>query len=199
MEIDRGDIRVGIAIGDSFSLPSWSRTTVENIDAVANQSCNELRGLILNDAKACPESGSLGDVPAQNSSRGGQQSAGSEFDSFGAELLFCFCAAKTDCSYRDRLIVLANAKSGIESIGLGPAFDEPRWMSAAGCESLDGSSADRGLSGFVGRRNASRHFSQHGIHEGSGRTLPGALDEFDALKDGGTRGNASEPAQLINS
>ena len=42
-------------------------------------------------------------------------------------------------------------------------------------------------------------FAQDGIDEWSGRAFAGTLDEFDALVDGGTGGNAAEPAELVNS
>ena len=141
----------------------------------------------------------FGDVSTQNSSRGARKATRSEFDSFGAESLFRFRTTKTDCGHGNRLIVLANAKSRIEPVGLGPAFDEPQRVSAAGGESLDGSGGDHGMCRFIGRRDASSHFSQNSIDKRSGGTLASALDEFDALIDGSTRGNAAEPAQLINS
>jgi hypothetical protein len=136
VKFDRRKIRVGIAIGDGGSFSSWRRTTVENVRAVADQSRDELRGFILNNTEACPKSGGLGDVPVPHSSRRGKESAGSEFDSFGAEPVFCFGTTKADCGHGNRLVVLANAQSGIESVGFDPTFDEPEWVGTAGGESL---------------------------------------------------------------
>ena len=41
-------------------------------------------------------------------------------------------------------------------------------------------------------------FTQDGIHEWSGGSLASALDEFNAFVDRGARGNAAEPAELID-
>jgi hypothetical protein len=62
MEIDRGNFSVGITVGDGQSLTAWGRAAVENPRAVANKSCDELRGFVLNNAKTCPESGGPGDI-----------------------------------------------------------------------------------------------------------------------------------------
>ena len=42
MKLDGSNIRVGIAIGDDLRLPSWRRTAVENVRAVADQRRDEL-------------------------------------------------------------------------------------------------------------------------------------------------------------
>ncbi len=136
MKLDRNDLRVGIAIRDGRSLPARRRATIENAAAVADQSCNELGGFILNHTEAGAERRRFRNVPAQDSSRGGKESAGSEFDSFGPKLLFCFRTPKPDCGHGNRLIVLADAKRGIESVRLDPAFDEPGRMGAAGGEQV---------------------------------------------------------------
>ena len=66
-------LRLGIPIGDGQSLSAWSRATVENPCAVADKSCDELRGFVLNNAKARSESGSPGDISVLHSSCGGQE------------------------------------------------------------------------------------------------------------------------------
>src|SRR5271168_4452559 len=132
MEVDCGNFSVGIAIGDGKSLSSRSGAAVENPLAVADKRCDELRGFILNNAKACSESGGPGDIPALHESGRGEKSTGSEFDSIGVQLSFCCRAAKTDRGHRHRLIVLADAKRRIESIGPGPALNEPRRVGTTG-------------------------------------------------------------------
>jgi hypothetical protein len=109
MKLNRRDARVGIAIGDGGGFSSWSRATIEYALAAADQSRNELRGFVLNDAEAGSKSGRLGNVPVLNSPRRGEESAGAEFDSFGEELIFCFGTTKADCGHGNRLIVPANA------------------------------------------------------------------------------------------
>src|SRR5712692_4978737 len=134
MKIDSGNIRVRISVGDGGSFSSGGRATIEDAGAMADERGNELRGFILNDAEAGSERRGSRDITPLASSRGRQQSAGSEFGSFGADLGFRFRTAKADCGDRNRLIVPANADGGIESVSLGPAFDEPQWMCAVAGE-----------------------------------------------------------------
>jgi hypothetical protein len=136
MKLDGGNFRIGIVIGESQSFSPGSRTTVENMRAVADKGCDELRGFVLNHTKTRSKSSSPGDVSVLNSARRVKEHTRSKLDSFGAERLFCFRMTKTDRGHGNRLVVLANAKSGIDSVGLDPAFDEPEWVSAAGSESL---------------------------------------------------------------
>src|SRR6266446_2142167 len=136
MKIHGGYICIGITIGDSGGFSSWGRTTIENARAVSDKSRNELRGFVLNYAKARSERGRLGEVSLQDSSGRGKENAGSEFDPLGAELCLYVRTTKTDCGHRNRLIVLANAKSRGESVGLGPAFDQPARMRAVDGQSL---------------------------------------------------------------
>jgi len=132
MEVDRGNFSVGITIGDGQGLSPGSGAAIQDTRAVADESCDELRGFVLNNAKARMESGRSGDIPVLNSSRGRKKSTGSEFDSFGAELGFSLRATKTDRGHGNRLIVAADAERGIESIGPGPPFDEPRRVGTTG-------------------------------------------------------------------
>jgi len=44
---------------------------------------------VLNHTPAGSESGGLGDVPVLHTPCGSEESSGNEFDSFGAELVFC--------------------------------------------------------------------------------------------------------------
>ncbi len=92
MKLPCNDLRVGIAIGDSQSLSARSRATIENARAMSHQSRDELRAFILDHTEGRAESSGPGDVSVLNSPRGSQESAGSQFDSFGAELVFRFGA-----------------------------------------------------------------------------------------------------------
>ncbi len=132
-----------------------------------------------------------------HSPRRGKESTGSEIDSFGAELIFRFRTAQADRGHGNRLVVLANAQSRMDAVGLRPTFDKPQRVSAADGESFGGSAADRMLRRVVRLRDAERKFAQDSIDEWSCGTLASAFDEFDALMNGSTCGNASE-RELIN-
>ena len=198
MEFHGRDVRSRIPISDGQSLSSGSRTTVEDVRAVPDESSNELRSFILNNAEARAESRGPGHISVLHSACGGQERPGSEFDSFGFDLLFSFRTAEADCGHRDRLIVSADAKGGIESVGLNPAFDEPQRVGTTGSEGFCRSIADCGLRGVVDVGDVRVELPQDRIDEGCSRTLAGALDELYAFIDGGTGGNAAEPTQLVN-
>ena len=132
-----------------------------------------------------------------NSSCGGKETTGSEIDSFGSELGFCFRATKTDIGHGNRLIVPADVRGGIESIGPCPAFDEPQWVGTAGSERFYRSSADRGLPKGFSVGDVRAEFPQHRIDKGGSGTFAGALDELYAFVDGSAGGNACEPAELV--
>jgi hypothetical protein len=125
MKVNRRDARLGSAIGDGSGLSSGRGAAIKNTRALADQSRDELRGFILNYAEACSKRGGSGDVTALHSPRRSEESAGSEFDPFSTELVFRFRTTKADCSYRNGLVVLANAKSGIYAIVPDPVFNEP--------------------------------------------------------------------------
>src|SRR5271157_853329 len=125
MKIGGSNLSVGITIGDGQGLSSRSRTTVENAETIADKGCHELRSFVLNNKESRSEGSSSRDVPALDSSRRGQESSGSEFNSFRSDLLVRFRATETDCGHGNRLIVLADAKCGVETVGAGPAFDQP--------------------------------------------------------------------------
>ena len=104
---------------------------------MADKSRNELRGFILNDTegpRGKPRSWSTSPCCTRRAET--RKCPGSEFDSFGFDLLFRFRTAEADCGHGNRLIVPADAKGGIESVGLGPAFDEPERVGTAGSESF---------------------------------------------------------------
>ena len=124
MKIDGGHDRVGIVIGDGGSFSSRGGTTIENARALADESCHELRSFVLNNASTCSERGSPSHVSVLNPARGDQKSTRSQVDSFGAKLRFRFWTTKADRGHGNRLVMLANAESGIEPVGLGPS-DRP--------------------------------------------------------------------------
>ncbi len=142
--------------------------------------------------------GSLGDVAVLHSSRRSKERTGSEFDTFGAEAIFCFGSAKAHRGHGNRLVVQANAKSGFDSIGLDPALDEPQWVRTAFRKRLGRGMVDLVLRGAVALRDADGELAQNRIHERSGGTFASALDKFNALIDRSAGGNASEPTELIN-
>ncbi len=81
---------------------------------------------------------------------------------------------------------------------MDPAFDEPSRVSTAGSESLGGNTTDRGRRNFGAGRDAVGELAEDGIDEWSCGTFPSALDEFNALIDGGAGGNAAKPTELVN-
>ena len=137
---------------------------------------NELRGFILNHNKARAESRGPGHISVLHSACGGQECPGSEFDSFGFDSLFRFRTAETDCGHGNRLIVSADAKGRIESVGMGPAFDEPQRVGTAGSESFCRSIADCRWEGVVDSGDAGVELPQDRIDEGGSGTFAGALD-----------------------
>jgi len=198
MEIDSGDTRARILIGNGGSFPARSRTAIKDTGAGADERRDELRGFILNHAKAGAESGGSGDVPLQNQASRSKKCAGSEFDAFGAKLLFRFGTTKAKCGHGNRLVVLANAASGGETVDCGPTLDEPQWMRTRGSESLGRRVFVRELRRRGGLGKASGQFTQDGIYEGRGGTFARALDEFHALVDRSAGRHAGEPAQLVD-
>jgi hypothetical protein len=77
MKLHGYDIRVGITIGDGRGLASGSCATIENVLAMPDHGRDQLRGFILNDAEACSESCCSGNISAQNSPSGSEESTGS--------------------------------------------------------------------------------------------------------------------------
>ena len=74
----------------------------------------------------------------------GKESAGSQFDSFGAELVFCFGMTKADCGHRAQIDCVGKFELRLRVHRLRPAFDEPQRMGTAGGERLGGSTINRG-------------------------------------------------------
>jgi hypothetical protein len=99
MKLEGGNVRVGIMVGDRQSFSPRGCTTIENMRAVADKGCDELRGFVLNHKKARWEGSSPGDVSVLNSARRGKEHTRSKLDSFGAEQLFCFRMTKTDSGH----------------------------------------------------------------------------------------------------
>src|SRR5208282_5318155 len=124
MKIDGGNGRIGIAIGDGSGFSSWRRAAVEKVCAMADESCDELRGFVLDNAEARLERSSSGDVSVLNSPRPGEERSGSEVDSFGEEPRFYLGTSKAGCGDGDRLVLPANPDGGIESVATDPAFDK---------------------------------------------------------------------------
>ena len=176
MKLNRCNGGMEITIGDGEGLSARRRATVEHARAAPHESGDELRGFVLNHAEARSESGSSRDVSVPNLSSRGEESAGSQFDSFAAEVVFRFRMTKTDCCHGHRLILPANLPRGFESIGLRPAFDEPQRMSTAGGECLGRGTLNRGWRSVEAWRSSTNKFTQHSIDEWSGRTFAGALD-----------------------
>src|ERR1700722_4149063 len=100
MDVDRSDVRVSIAIGDGQSLAARGCTTIKNALSVADQGCNQLRGLVLNHTPALLEGGCSRNVSVLHTSCRSQESTRSQFDSIGAESVFRFRMTKTDRGHR---------------------------------------------------------------------------------------------------
>src|SRR5580692_5822686 len=96
MKLEGGNVRVGIVVGDRQGFSARGCTTIENMRAVADKGCDELRGFVLNHTKAPWESSSPGDVSVLNSARRGKENTRSKLDSIAAEQLFCVGMTKTD-------------------------------------------------------------------------------------------------------
>jgi hypothetical protein len=80
--------------------------------AISHKSCDQLRRFVLNYTQAALENGRLGDVSMSHSSSRGEESAGSQFDSFGLKPPFRFKMAETDCGHGHGLIVSADMARG---------------------------------------------------------------------------------------
>src|ERR1700722_153421 len=139
MDVDRSDVRVGIAIGDGQSLAARGCTTIKSALSFADQGCNQLRGLVLNNTQALSEGGGSRDVSVLHPSSRSQESTRSQLDSLGAESIFRFRMTKTDRGHRHRLVMTANLNRGFEPIGPNPAFDEPLRGGSAGSKFFCGS------------------------------------------------------------
>src|ERR1700734_1571832 len=100
MDVDRSDLRVGVAIGDGQSLAARGCTTIKSALWVAHQGCNQLRGLVLNHTQALSEGGCSRNVSLLHASSPSQESTRSQFDSTGAEPVFRFRMTKTDRGHR---------------------------------------------------------------------------------------------------
>src|SRR6202035_1685768 len=100
MDVDRNDARVSIAIGDGQSLAARGCTTIKSALSLADQSCNQLRGLVLNNTQALSEGGCSRNVSALHTPSRSKESTRSQFDSFGAESVFRFRMTKTDRGHR---------------------------------------------------------------------------------------------------
>jgi len=87
MKFDGCNGRVEIMIGDGASLSARRRATVEHVRAASHESSNELRGFVLNDTECCADRRRLRNVAVPNLSSECKESAGSQFDTLGAEPL----------------------------------------------------------------------------------------------------------------
>ena len=197
MKVNRCNVRIEITIGDGASLSARRGATVEHARAASDESCDELRRFVLNGTEAGTESRCFCDVSMPNLPRVCKKSAGSQFDPFGAELIFGFRMTETDHGYGNRLIVAANLRCSFEAILQRPAFDQPWRMGTAGGEGFYGSTANRWRSILAGRHGPGK-FAQNGVHEWSSGTFASALDEFHTLVDGSAGRNAGEPTELID-
>src|SRR5580704_16612392 len=100
MDVDRNDARVSIAIGDGQSLAARSCTTIKRALWVADQGCNQLRGLVLNNTQVLSEGGCSRNVSLLHTSSRSQESTRSQFDSIGAKSVFRFRMTKADRGHR---------------------------------------------------------------------------------------------------
>ena len=125
--------RIKIAIGNSKSLTSWGRATIEHLLTLSDKSRDQLRGFVLNHTSPL-EKQQCGNISAQNSPRDTRRAPGASSIPSPRNLLLHRDAA--DGWQSPAPIDPADKSAWLTSkaVGLHPAFHKPERMGAAGGE-----------------------------------------------------------------